>query len=253
MRYILFGALFLSIFSCKSKEKLVEENKEEMETQVDGEFPTDLGNIQLSYAKGACFGRCPTFIMEIYDKGYAKFKGKLYTEKRGLWQIKLTKAQLKNIELALEEADLMNKPSKYESNIPDLPRTTFLYYKGDIEKSVTGKEYLPEEVVSLSKTLDQIIESNSWIVIDGEFVEEEEPKVNLDEIIVEFKKGVGLPNWFKQKKDLGIWLKGRVSEENNSWIIGYKRSDNKPEEILEILKNDESIKSAEFNKVVSNR
>ncbi len=250
MRYILFTVLSLLIFSCKSKEKIVDQsNTVEEQTNTSESW----GNLKLTYSRGACFGTCPVFVMEVYDNGFAKLNGKQYVDKRGLWHLELSPAQKQNFMEAFKKADLLNKDPEYKSNIPDLPRVTFIQHDGSNETRVTGKENMPEELKALAKTLDQIIKSNQWVAIDGELVKQDDPNVNLDEILVQFKANTTLPVWFQDKKTMGIWLKERVSEENNSWIIGYKRSEYKPDEILKLLKKDKGIKSAEFNKKVQNR
>ncbi len=245
-----FLILMLGFSSCKTSKEVIEEPEVVVDTSEDTIREPE--GLLLSFSRGACFGRCPVYTLEIYQNEVARYYGKNYSDKEGVWAIDLSKAQLAKISNAAKEADFENLKTVYPSSIPDLPNSTYKYYGDGYEKSVSGKENLPESLTNLYTILDELNNSNEWKKIDGE-MKEEEAELNYKEIIVRFKKGTGLSRWFMERKEMGIWLKARVSPDENLWIISYKTSMHEPEDILQKIIAEDAVESAEFNKKTSIR
>ena len=113
--------------------------------------------------KNPCFGTCPYYTIIIYEKGYASFEGKKDVEKMGFHKKKLTKKEYEGIKHAFESNNFFELKDNYPSNVPDLPKTTITYNKGDKSKVVTGDELsLPSIVKALDKLLSQIAMSDGW-------------------------------------------------------------------------------------------
>ena len=62
-----------------------------------------------------------------------------------------------------------------------------------------------------------------------------------------------LPRWFKSYEELGVRVLKRITPNQNYWLITYDQGKVKPEKMLAMLKADESIMEAEFNKETSTR
>jgi len=241
----------LGLISCKSNKNVVVDNTEQ-KVETKGTIQTDLGEKLLTFSKSGCYGRCPVYSIDIFDKGVAQYTGRSYTDKEGLWQKTLTKGQMSLVLVGIRTADFPNLDVEYKSMIPDLPRTTFEYFGGEEPKTVTGKETLPEQIKELKDLMEDLGQMQGWIKLSDE-VKEGKVELNYDEIIVKFKPGVGLPGWFKKMASEGVYLKRRVAPESDLWVAGYKRSSTRPEYILKLIQDDPGIESAEFNKKASNR
>ena len=249
-KYIVVLIGLVSMFSCKSTKEAV---TEEVKTKItEAGIVEDKGALLISYSRGTCYGRCPVYTIDVFEKSVMEFNGHSFTDKEGLWQKTMTAAQMAKVTAALETADFATLDTEYKSMIPDLPRATFEYHGGEESKTVTGKETLPEQIKPLQELLESFTELSGWTKV-ADTGKDEKAELNYDEIIVKFKPGTGLPGWFRAKQEIGIYLKRRVAPESDLWVAGYKRATHKPEEILKIIKEDPGIESAEFNKQTKNR
>jgi hypothetical protein len=252
MRYIILLVCIAGLFACKTTKETVTETVAKETMTTTSEIVEDKGEMIFSYSRGGCYGRCPVYTVDIYDKGIAEYHGRAFSDKEGLWQKTLTKGQYSVVKEAIDAADYKQLDLEYKSMIPDLPRSTFEFHNDGEIKSVTGKESLPENLEALKITIQKLPEMKGWTKLSDQ-VKEEKKELNYDEIVIKFKPGVGLPGWFKKMKEHGVYLKRRVAPDKDLWVAGYKRSDIRPELILKMIKDDPGIESAEFNKKASPR
>jgi hypothetical protein len=62
-----------------------------------------------------------------------------------------------------------------------------------------------------------------------------------------------LPRWFKIYEEFGVRVLKKITPNQNYWLITYDQGKVKPDKMLAMLKADESIMEAEFNKETSTR
>lgn len=244
MKYnILIITLLLFFFGCKTnKLKLADVGSDQVE---------------FSLAKGACFGTCPVYGMKIYGGGKAEFVGIKHVDKIGTYEKLLNESDYKTLRQTFAESDIHQYKDVYESEIADLPTTTLSFIDAKGFKSIKGKDNRPAGVKELEALLSIIANADDWIATDDSAKENEKKKkeeIIKHEIIIQPKPGTLLPKWFESMKEpYGIRLVTRVSGENNLWLLTYDKSKIEAEEMLEVLKADENIIQAEFNKKVELR
>ena len=241
----LFGSALL-INSCKAPK------------EVDDLTEADL---RFKMIKGACFGKCPIYKIEIYEGGYTKFYGDRFCDKLGIYDKTLSKEAYKMLVNSFEDANFYDFKDEYESNVPDAPLVKISYKsKNNPIKNVTGKLNRPQELRELQVLLEDIASSKDWNLIEKYEEEIEEvkkdtkPKVIKTEIIIEPKEDIMLSNWFSEKKKLyGVRIIKKIAPNLNLWLITYDTKKVDGDMILQILQNDSDIISAEFNKKTSLR
>jgi hypothetical protein len=123
---------------------------------------------------------------------------------------------------------------------------------------VRGKEERPSALMQLQYKMERLAQSEGWDLIK-EYTrsdieeQEEKPKYILSEIIILPKPGTMLPRWFKSYEEFGVRVLKRITPNQNYWLITYDQGKVKPDKMLAMLKADESIMEAEFNKETSTR
>ena len=222
-------------------------------TTKDGmNYKADEKVIEIS--KGLCFGRCPVYQMTVYGKGLVAYKGERFTDKLGVYTKQLPEADYKTLFTSIKAANLWQFKDNYNSRIPDLPLIVLTYYSNGSLKKIAGKDGRPEAVVALEKQLDAIAQSTDWTL-------KEAPDFGLpdnyipNEMVVQLKEGVDVNIW-KNKFMRGMWqakVKKQIAPNNNYWLITYDVSAMSPKDALEMVKKDNEVVEAEFNKKLADR
>ena len=204
-------------------------------------------DIVIKMEKEGCFGKCPVYTLSIYKGGYTLFAGVENTYKLGTHSMLLSKDKYKELISEFKQADLFQFEDYYETKIPDLPTVKIFYREKDKEKTIVGKRERPSEVHKLQFLLEQIAESrDAWKVIDGT-VEDKKEKIDHSKIVIQLKDGAQLSRWFNNvRENYGIRILKKLDNSYDKWIVSYNMQDYRPDEILEILKNDPNVSSAEF-------
>jgi len=204
-------------------------------------------DVLISMEKEACFGSCPVYTFKIYKGGYCTFEGKQDSYKMGTHSLTLSKEKYKEVKNAFETANLFQYQDFYESNIPDLPTVKISYRKKDQVKSVTGKRERPDAVHKLQFILEEIAESKTgWKIIDGS-VQEKTTEYDKSQIVIQLIDGAQLSRWFDYaRKNYGIRILKQIDGSYDRWLVSYNMKEFSPEEILDILRKDENVSSAEF-------
>jgi len=234
-----FVAVILCLVSCASQKSMIGDN------------------FLVGLQKGACFGSCPVYTLEIDKTGMAQFDGQRFTDKIGKHQLLLDKAQLQKIANAFNTAALESFKSEYKSNSSDLPEINLSFKNTGIDKTIIGKDNRPEEVLALQTMLEEIVESEGWISLEplaAEQKEEEEEEVKIErEIIVEFASGTIISRWLKQFKEFEMYVKKPITEDRKTWIVQYDKSLINPQVMLHKVQSAKGVVSAQFNTKVVGR
>jgi len=242
LKYSFLLIIAFSMFACKSSKKMDDFSEKEL---------------RFSMSKGVCFGSCPVYELKIYHGGYATFLGMQNTEKLGLYEKTLSKSDFKKIVKTFEKLDFDSYPSDFKSNIPDLPMIKIGYHNGESFRIVSGKEDRPEDLMQAQFLLERIVDNKDWTFVKSLEVinksKKPEPSYIYDEIIIEPKKGLLLTKWLKSQEQYGVRLIKKIAPNLDYYLIGLDTSKIDPNKYIKMLYNDKDIKSAEFNKRVTQR
>ena len=217
------------------------------------------GEVEMSLKKGMCFGKCPVYNLKVMKGGMAEISAQKHVQgKKGLYRKKLDKNAYNDLLKTFKESNFTQFPADYKSNIPDLPLVTIGYVVEDTLALVRGKEERPSSLMQLQYKLEKLAQSEGWDLIEEYTrpdvkVEEEKPTYILSEIIILPSPGTMLPKWFKSYEEYGLRVLKRLTPNQNYWLITYDEGKVKPEKILTMLKADDAISEAEFNKETSKR
>jgi hypothetical protein len=219
----------------------------------------DQKGVVAAIEKGSCFGKCPVYKMEIFRDGKVVYEGKRHTKKLGVYSKTITQKELAAISKEFKAAGFDTLPNSYESLVADLPSTMLYFGNGAKGKTVIGKENRPQKVLKIQYALERIADSDGWLMVQAseptDLIEErtKETEVTIfDEIIIEPLMGA-LPRFLNDYQNKSVSLLDRVTEDGRLWLIKFNKESIEPQKMLELIKADERIKSAEFNKKLQPR
>jgi hypothetical protein len=245
--FIFLGVLLLFTFSaCKSTKKSTEKS-------VD---------VLYGMKKGPCFGECPVYELNINSAGLAKLDAKRFNKINGKLEKMLSVEEMAVLKMAFKNANLASLENDYKSVIEDFAKITLSHFDNDVLKVVRGNEQMSDDYKKAVALMEGIARSNGWEVkekypeeiIEPEVREAKPEDLNIyEEIIIEPNQGVRLAMWFKEKEAITLRLLKKLDANSNLWLVTYDKSKYEPKVFLDLLKNDPSIKMAEFNKKAANR
>jgi len=141
MKQLLFIVLLLSISSCGTFKK---------NTNI---FTfTESKDLIISLQRGACYGTCPIYKIQIYTDGSGIYTGTRFVENIGVIVFSLSENQINLILTQAEAIGFKNMKEEYSEPISDLP-TTFIQIK---DKKIRDYVGAPSELRKLENLIDKI-------------------------------------------------------------------------------------------------
>ena len=206
----------------------------------------------IEMTKGPCYGRCPVFTLTIYENGIVSYKGERYTDRLGTYVKKLEKGEMERLLREFKNANIWQYKDAYRGRIPDMQSVSITYYEGSKKKTVTGKEIRPNPVKWLESLLDQVAQSNvGWILKEAP-AESAPDYLIANELVVELAENVDPEEWAKSYVQADMLLEKRLNE-TEFWIFSFDDGLISPEVMLEQVRTDKDVISAEFNKQIYNK
>jgi hypothetical protein len=210
---------------------------------------------RLAMETGPCFGTCPVYTLTVYEKDLITYEGRRYTERTGLYSRFLTKSERQRLENAMSEVDLWTYQDVYRSQIPDMATVTLTQYEPDgRKKSVRGKDGRPEPIMQLEELLREIAEQGDWKKHKDQ---PEQPSLAADavpnELIVQLKGRVDVQQWLAKYRDQNMQIRKKLSPDRAYFLVSFDANAISPQDMLERVRRDPDVSSAQFNKRLSPR
>jgi hypothetical protein len=232
----IIASLALLVTSCKSKTAV--------KTDQDRTLP------MFEMSTGPCFGKCPIYHLSIDANGLATLDRKRFFKEVGVYQTQLDNQMMIKVISTIDQVDFLSLPEKLESEIPDLPATTFVHHKDGKAKSVWAKENMPEALRILKNDLELIIRDGDWTVVqlhEQKAEDIDDMEIVYNELIIKMNQGIPLNRWQKKYSDYGLRLLTRLDKDLNVWLYGYNKDSIEPAAMIELLKEDAAVDNVEFN------
>ncbi len=111
-----------------------------------------------------CFGKCPTYYVDIQSNGMVSFHGIRFTEYEGVWQKQLPPADCQKLLRKFEAAKVDTCADSYEMLISDLPSINYVFrYAGGTAKNIQNASYGPIFLSTLAKEVDELVQvDKTW-------------------------------------------------------------------------------------------
>ncbi|MEL7161863.1 MAG: DUF6438 domain-containing protein [Bacteroidota bacterium] len=243
---LLYGLLPLLLFACNPSTFL-----------GPSAANADKYDLRVSYHRGACYGRCEVYSLDVYENGLVLFKGERFTDRPGLWEKAVDRRRIVGLLDSFERAGFAGFPRNFRSRIPDAPSIEFTYKD---ENGEVFRTSFKEESNTYLEALDQAMRRLAALpgyrqvsakIPDGNL----QPTGNGDreEIIVQLVDGVNVNTWLVNYGKQNVQFKKRLSPNSPYYLLTADPNLMGAEELLEYLRRDASVVSAQLNNRVEPR
>lgn len=214
-------------------------------------------NLKVTYFSGSCYGRCEVYTLELYTNGLMLFKGERFTERPGVWEKNIDRRRMQGLLDSFARADFANYPLSFRSQIPDAPTRRFTWYDDQQRAFTTSfKEYAPPELEQLNLQVRRLADLPGWTQVYATIPEGKATPVSnssREEIIVQLADGVRAEAWIIAYGKQNAQLVKRVSPNSSYYVISADPNYMAANELLDFLRQDKDVLSAQRNNPVQNR
>lgn len=167
----LLAVAVVALVACNKKNaNQTTEAEESIDAPVTaGEVHTDPPPPQkavqlIGFQKTPCFGKCPVYEVKFFSDGKATWNGRMHTDRMGLYEAKVEKKLIKEIQVKADAMGYWDFYEKYptENQVVDLPTTITMVRVGDMTKTVKNTHEAPEKLEEFENYLSEVIEGLDW-------------------------------------------------------------------------------------------
>lgn len=134
-------------------------------SRASSEFAAnDSDSVFVSLDRFPCFGMCPTYNFQLFNSGYALYKGKMEVARLGTYEARFTKEQMRMFIDAATEWRVDTLQGEYVNpQIADFPATwSSIVLKGKRHTFHVSTDTPPESVVGFEKSVERLLEIAEW-------------------------------------------------------------------------------------------
>lgn len=104
----------------------------------------------------ACFGRCPSYMVEVYKNGLVRYTGRQFTDNLGVYEYNIGTQKAQNLfkQFTQKRADTCKE--FYDNNIPDLPGLHYGFIINGKERKISNAGFGPKYLETLSQEVDKV-------------------------------------------------------------------------------------------------
>jgi TonB family protein len=117
----------------------------------------------LKMGRTPCFGRCPTYEVELFKNGTIVYHGKKNVDRIGNWEAKIESKKMIAFLKSLDKYKLANLKNNYKPLSTDLPHIVYDFQINKNTKHVTNAEAGPTYLQDLGVKIDALIANANWI------------------------------------------------------------------------------------------
>jgi hypothetical protein len=145
-------------------------------SRIQGQYPSvhvpfpeirDWNSLRITLIRGACYGRCPTYQIEIHGDGTVLYEGKANVATKGRHTGKISHASLGELVEVFRKADYFSLAERYESGVTDNPTFVSSISFDGVTKSVldyVGQSVgMPSTVSDVEAAIDRLSGAYQWI------------------------------------------------------------------------------------------
>lgn len=217
----------------------------------------DKYDLRVRYHRGSCYGRCEVYTLNVYDNGLLTFEGERFTDRPGTWEKSIDRRRVTSLLDSFAESDIANYPANFRSQIADAATIEVTYYDDDGKAYETSfKDFAPAELELLSNKLHDLAHLPNYRLVSDTIVGSNARSVGeqeREEIIVQLNEGSNARTWVIAYGKQNVQIKNRISPRSPYYIITADPNLMGAEELLNFLRQDKDVVSAQMNNAVRPR
>ena len=114
------------------------------------------GLTSVTMQRGACFGRCPEYVLTINSNGMAEYSGKRNADPMGVYQKNVGAAKAQELMKAFMDFRADTCSARYTSRIADMPGLNFTLTINGRQKTIDNANFGPPYFLELSDDMDAL-------------------------------------------------------------------------------------------------
>ncbi len=139
--------VLIILFSCKVKEKIHSPT-----TPVD-----ETSSLFIKMEKTPCYGKCPSYVVEIFTNGDVNFIGKKFIDFEGKYFSKISIEQLNQLKTKINDINFFELNNKYDSPATDIPACITEIHLDNNIKKITNRHQGPPTLKELEQLIEEIV------------------------------------------------------------------------------------------------
>lgn len=113
--------------------------------------------------RGACYGTCPVYTIEVFENGTLVYNGKNFVDKLGFYEKKISPTEAVNFIKKFNTLRPDTLPQAFEMRIPDLPTVYYFVSYPDSVKRIFNADGGPIELKNFAKTFEDFVKfDDTW-------------------------------------------------------------------------------------------
>lgn len=219
----------------------------------------DRYQLRARYEHGACYGRCEVFALNVYGNGLLVFEGERFTEKPGTWEKSVDRRIVTALLDTMAAADFATYPAVFRADVPDASPITVIYYDEAGRGYETNfKDNAPPELLAIGRRLHALAHRPDYLQVS----EDIRPSAGnrpataereREELIVHLTEGTDAYQWVVRYAKQNVAVVERISPNGNYWVISTDPNLMPAEDMLEFIRQDTAVISAQRNRRVGPR
>lgn len=117
----------------------------------------------VSIERTGCFGRCPSYIVEVMPTGLVRYTGKMFAEYQGVYEKQMPVAQVNELYAEVAKYRVDTCKDMYDVMIPDLPGMHMDITYNSVRKHIQNAGFGPAFLKGLALQVDELAKvDNTW-------------------------------------------------------------------------------------------
>lgn len=196
--------------------------------------------------KTGCYGTCPAYLLEVSDEGEMRFKGYGHTRVDSA-SSQLTPEEVSVLRSLLISKEFQSLKEEYIADVSDLPFTHLTIPTEGGEKKISCRGGMPDAFSTVASFLTEKVDSKGWINETSHT-----PKA-AREVIIDVDTSLSVHEILKPFATFEMHVVKKLSPGQNLYLVSCQVSDEEAGEMLQVLKNTEGVKAAQWNHTLKKR
>ena len=214
-------------------------------------------DLRIQFRNGGGYGSDPIYSLDVYDTGLLVYEGIRFTDRPGRWERSIDRRSVVALLDSFERADFPNYPRAFRNRVADAPTTDITYTGPDGRQYPTSySDYAPQELGQLTASLRRLANLPGYRraldTVPALFSSDFE-RAQKQEIIVRLAPGVDGRAWAGGYAQQGVRFIRRLSPNGDYYLYSTDPNLLSTEALLDRVRADESVISAQMNKPVGIR
>lgn len=234
MHHLLYIATLLTLAGCK--------------TTSEANTMRDSVNVVASIETSGCLGRCPVYRATVFSDRTLRFDGIAHTKVIGEAVDTLTSSEWQSLLSVIHRSRFHDLDSAYLEPIMDAPTTTIFLNMDGKSRKVQCRGDAPPAFLMIQRELQQLADARAWIKGSAQRAGSE-----TNELIIELHSANDLDNLLEKYEEYDLSLVRRLGPNHEIYLFGTVVDDDKKSAFLDLLRNDELVKEAQWNRRLKQR